>query len=105
MSGKEVRRLEVLRQVTDGVVSQTMAQTLGLSVRQIRRLQHRYDRGGAAGLASQRRGQRSNRRLPDEVKDEILARLRECYAGFGPTLTSEYLQGERLQVRKETWRG
>ncbi len=49
MSVKEVRRLEVLRQVSDGVVSQVMAaQVLGLSARQLRRLQRRYEQSGAS---------------------------------------------------------
>jgi transposase len=106
MSGKEVKRLEVIRQVLDGVVSQAMAaQALGLSSRQMRRLQRRYEGSGASGLVSHRRGKPSNRRLPEAVKDKILARLRECYADFGPTLAAEYLQGEGLQVSKETLRG
>lgn len=106
MSGKEVKRLEVLRQVSDGVISQGMAaQALGLSVRQVRRLQGRYAEAGAAGLVSRRRGKPSNRRIADEIKAAILARLRECYADFGPTLAAEYLREDGLAVSKETLRG
>ena len=106
MSGKEVKRLEVLCQVADGLVSQGMAaQALGLTVRQVRRLQRRYAEAGAAGLVSRRRGQPSNRRIADEIKAAILARLRECYADFGPTLAAEYLREDGLQVSKETLRG
>ena len=106
MSGKEVKRLEVLCQVADGLVSQGMAaQALGLTVRQVRRLQRRYAEAGAAGLVSRRRGKPSNRRIADEIKDAILARLRECYADFGPTLAAEYLREDGLQVSKETLRG
>ena len=106
MSGKEVKRLEVLRQVSDGVLSQVRAaERLNLTVRQVRRLQRRYEEIGAASLVSKRRGKPSNRRLPDEVKDAVLARLHECYADFGPTLAAEYLRGEGLQVSKETLRG
>jgi len=106
MSGKEVKRLEVLCQVSDGMVRQSVAaQALGLSVRQVRRLQRRYEKSGATGLVSHRRGKPSNRRIPDEIKDAILARLRECYTDFGPTLAAEYLQEDGLQVSKETLRG
>lgn len=106
MSGKEVKRLEVLCQVADGLVSQGMAaQALGLTVRQVRRLQRRYAEAGAAGLVSRRRGKPSNRRIADEIKAAILARLRECYADFGPTLAAEYLREDGLQVSKETLRG
>lgn len=106
MSGKEVKRLEVLCQVSDRVVSQGMAaQVLGLTVRQVRRLQRRYEAAGAAGLVSRRRGRPSNRRIADEIKAAALARLRECYADFGPTLAAEYLREDGLQVSKETLRG
>src|SRR5574343_819513 len=106
MSGKEVKRREVLCQVSDGMVRQSAAaQALGLSVRQVRRLQRRYEESGATGLVSHRRGKPSNRRIPNEIKDAILARLRECYADFGPTLAAEYLQEDGLQVSKETLRG
>jgi len=105
MSGKEIRRLEVLRQVADGVVSQrAAAQGLGFSERQVRRLQRRYVTQGAAGLVSRRRGMPSNRRLADSVKSGILARVRECYPDFGPTLAAEYLRGDGFQVSKETLR-
>jgi len=106
MSMKEVRRLEVLRQVADGVMSQrAAARALGLSERQLRRLQRRYERAGAAGLVSRRRGRPSNRRLGESVKEGILGRVRECYRDFGPTLAAEYLRGEGFQVSRETLRG
>jgi transposase len=106
MSGKEIRRLEVLRQVADGVMSQrAAAQALEISERQVRRLQRRYEMAGVAGLVSQRRGKPSNRRLAESVKQKILARVRECYPDFGPTLAAEYLHGEGFQVSKETLRG
>ncbi|MDD5004070.1 MAG: helix-turn-helix domain-containing protein [Acidithiobacillus sp.] len=79
MSGKEVKRLEVLRQVVDRVISQKMAAvTLGLSERQVRRLQRIYEAQGVGGLVSKRRGVPSNRRLPEAMKEQILARVREC---------------------------
>jgi transposase len=106
MSVKEVRRLEVLRQVADGVLSQrAAARALGLSERQVRRLQRRYEGSGAAGLVSRRRGRPSNRRLGESVRDGILGRVRECYRDFGPTLAAEYLRGEGFEVSRETLRG
>lgn len=106
MSGKEVKRLEVLRRVADGVMSQrAAAQALGLSERQFRRLQRRYDGQGAVGLVSRRRGKPSNRRLAEAVKEEVLARVRECYGDFGPTLAAEYSRGEGFELSKETLHG
>ena len=60
---------------------------------------------GAAGLVSKRRGQPSNRRLDEAVKQTIVERVRDRYADFGPTLAAEYLRGEGLRVSKETLRG
>ena len=79
MSGKEIGRLEVVRQILDGVLSQKAGGAkLGLSSRQVRRLRRRYENCGVSGRVSQRRGKPSNRRLPGEVKDAGLSRVREC---------------------------
>lgn len=106
MSGKEIKRLEVLRGLADGVLSQREAgRVLGVSERQVRRLARRYGALGAAGLVSKHRGQPSNRRLDEAVKQTIVERVRDRYADFGPTLAAEYLRGEGLRVSKETLRG
>ena len=105
MSLKEVKRLEVLRRIADGVLSQRLAsEELGLSTRQVRRLQRRYDALGASSLVSCRRGKPSNHRLPETLKREVLVRLHERYGDFGPTLAAECLRGEGVQVSKETVR-
>ena len=106
MSDKELKRLEVLRQVLDGVVSQkAVAERLGLTDRQVRRLLRRYEAQGAAGLVDRRRGKPSGRRLAPSFKERVMARLSQCYADFGPTLAAEHLAAEGLSVSKETLRG
>jgi hypothetical protein len=106
MSGKEAGRLEVVRQILDGVLSQKAGgDKLGISSRQVRRLPRRHERRRVSGRVIQRRGQPSNRRLPEEVKDTVLSRVRECYRDFGPTLASGFLGDEGLRVSKETLRG
>ena len=103
MSGKEVKRLELLRQVADGVVSLGRAgQALGLSDRQLRWGRRRYEREGAVGLVSRHRGQPSNRRFAELIKDAMVDRVRERYADFSPTLVAEYLRSESFSVSKET---
>lgn len=105
MSGKEVKRWEVLRRVLDGVLTQRQAaQALKLTDRQVRRLLKRYAQEGVPGLISRRRGVPSNRRIAAAVKEAILGRVRERYADFGPTLAAEYLRGEGSTVSKETLR-
>ncbi|MGH8588990.1 MAG: helix-turn-helix domain-containing protein, partial [Gammaproteobacteria bacterium] len=84
MSGKEIKRLEVLRRLEDGVLRQREAgRVLGVSERQVRSLARRYAALGAAGLVSKRRGQPSNRRLDEAVKQTIVERVRDRYADFG----------------------
>ena len=92
MSDKEIRRLEVLSQLRDGVMSQRLAaEQLTLSARQVRRLQRANEAEGAAGIVSKRRGKPSNRRVEAAVKAEVLQHVQARYADFGPTLAVEYL--------------
>jgi transposase-like protein len=74
-----------------------------LSRSQVHRLLQAYDRDGANGLASRKRGQPSNRRHTDDFRNQILDLVRENYANFGPTLAVEKLV-ERHRVSKETLR-
>lgn len=105
MSGREFKRLEVLQRVIDGAMSQKQAaEALGLSDRQVRRLQRGLERAGVAALVSRHRGRPSNRRIDASVKEAILARIQARYADFGPTLAAEYLRGEGYAVSKETLR-
>ena len=93
MSGKEAQRLALVRQVLDKQLTQAAAASaLGLSVRQVKRLCRQVRQQGASGLVSQRRGQASNRRIPQAQRDHFLGLVRARYADFGPELAREYLQ-------------
>jgi transposase len=102
MSSKELQRAETLALVVAKRMSQqAAAELLGLTTRQLRRLQRRYEVQGGAGLVSGRRGRPSNRRLPVERRAEALRIVRDHYADFGPTLAHEKLtevHGLRLSV-------
>ena len=92
MSRKEIDRASVFARIAEGRLTQVhAAEMLGLSIRQVRRLCRRYEAGGASSLASKRRGRPSNRRLPDNVREAVLALVRARYADFGPTLAQEKL--------------
>lgn len=81
------------------------AEVLGLSCRHIKRLVRAWRAEGAAGLRSKRRGRPGNRRCPDTLRKQVLALAADRYAGFGPTLLSEYLAREHaLEVSMETLR-
>jgi|SRR5438874_9085591 len=103
----ELDRLQVMTRIAERrLTRRAAAALLGLSERQVRRLYRRFTRTGAAGLASQRRGRPSNRRLGSATRDRALTLLRERYADFGPTFAHQKLFEEHaLALSVETLRG
>jgi transposase len=106
MSQKERDRLKVMASLNEGRLKQKLAaRQLGLSTRQIKRLLRRYRAEGDAGLVHRSRGRRSNRKLPDELRQKVLACLRRDYADFRPTFATEKLaERDGLAVSHETVR-
>lgn len=106
MSGKEFLRLEVMRDVETKRMSQKdAAEILGLTTRQMRRLQAKYRKEGAAGLVSKRRGRSSNNRLEEGIREEVIGLITQTYTGFGPTLAHEKLtEGHGLDMSVESLR-
>jgi transposase len=107
MSVRELSRVEVVSRVEEKRLSQREgALELGITSRQMRRLQQRYRECGAKGLVSRRRGRPSNNRLSEAFKAEVLSVVRERYADFGPTLAQEkLLEVHGLRISKESLRG
>ena len=92
LSTDEIRRLAVLERLAAGDLTQAdAASLLRLSVRQVKRLVAVWRRGGAAALASKRRGRPSNRRTDPERVAQAASLYRLHYADFGPTLAAEKL--------------
>jgi transposase len=106
MSQKERDRLRVMASLNEGQLKQKLAaRQLGLSTRQVKRLLRRYRAEGDAGLVHRSRGRRSNRKLPDELRQKVLACLRRDYADFRPTFATEKLaERDGLAVSHETVR-
>ena len=106
MSQEELQRVEIIALRRSGKMSQTeAARQLGVTERQVRRLEARVTTHGAAGLRSARRGKPSNRRIAPAVVTQVAALIRAHYRDFGPTLASEYLQEHhRIALSKETVR-
>jgi hypothetical protein len=67
------------------------AELLGLGVRQMSRLCNAYERDGAAGLVSRKRGRSGNRKLASTVESQVVELARAHYEDFGPTLVREKL--------------
>jgi len=105
MSQRERDRLKVLHGVQQGQFTQAKAaQLLGLSVRQVRRLQTRLEQAGDAGLVHGLRGRPSNRQLDPTLRRRVLREYRKHFVGFGPTLACEKLVELGLHVSPDTLR-
>jgi transposase len=105
MSGRERDRLKVLYGVVQGERQQKeAARLLRLTTRQVRRLVRRIEDQGDQGLIHRLRGRPSNRRLPVELRQQVLAEYQRLYQGFGPTLASEKLAEQGLEITADTLR-
>lgn len=106
MSRRELDRKRLLDKIVDRLIPQKeAARQMGLSTRQVRRLQRRYEVQGASGLVSWRRGKPSNRKLPEALKCRVLDLVRDRYPDFGPTLANEKLdEVHRIAISAETLR-
>jgi len=70
MSERELNRIEVLSQVTQGrMTAVTAANVLGLSRRQIHRLLKTFQSDGAGALRHKARGRKSNNRIDPGVRE------------------------------------
>ncbi|MCB1602622.1 MAG: helix-turn-helix domain containing protein, partial [Xanthomonadales bacterium] len=107
MSQKEAQRLAVVQRVGAGELSQMQAAaTLGLSVRQVKRLCRQVRQQGPSGLISRKRGKPSNRRIGAEQREHFIALVSRHYADFGPELAREYLARDHgFGYSTETLRG
>src|ERR1700723_3376481 len=105
LSQRERDRLKILHEVKHKHLTQVAAAVrLRVTDRQVRRMLLRLSERGDRALVHGLRGRPSNRKLPAGLEQKILARLRQRYADFGPTLAAEHLAQEGLAVSRETLR-
>lgn len=107
MSEEELNRKTYLDKAIDRRITQkAAAEILGISERQVRRLIRRYRQDGNEGLVSLQRGKPSNRRLKEEVVEQIRQFVHQpIMVGFKPTFMQEKLvEVTGIQVSKETLR-
>ncbi len=107
MGLKERDRISVLRQAYEGLVTVSGgAVRIGVTPRHFRRLRRRFEAEGDAAAIHALRGRRSNRALPQEVRERALAvALDPLYRDFGPTLLAEHLEIRcQLRVSADTLR-
>lgn len=92
MSKKEMTRLGLMQRLEAKQMTQKeVSSQLGISVRQVKRIWQAYQREGATGLISKRRGKPSNNQLKEEVLQQALDLILVHYKDFGPTLAHEKL--------------
>src|SRR5215468_2639460 len=93
MSRKEVPRAGLVKAALAGkITNQEGARALRLSVRQFKRLKARFRAEGARGLLHRSRGRVSRRRLPPEVRQQVVRLLTTLYEGFNDVHLTEKLQ-------------
>ena len=103
---EEMKRLQMVRKVLERQLSQAaIAEMLGISDRQVRRVVKRVRKDGDAGVVHGLRGKTSNRRHSEEFKGRVIGIYRKKYAGFGPLLASEKLEEhDKIVLSDETLR-
>ena len=105
MSRQERDRLKVLHGVVEGErLQKEAARLLRVTPRQVRRLARRLQEEGDQGIIHRLRGQPSNRRLPAELRQRVLAEYQQSYHGFGPTFACEKLAEQGLKISHDTLR-
>jgi len=106
MSQKELKRVDVIRDICEKRLTQIDAsRLLNLTRRHIQRLVNQYRDKGASGLVSLRRGQPSNRQFPPDFKRKTLDIIKDKYADFGPTFANEKLfEKHNIKLSSETLR-
>lgn len=106
MTQKELYRSNIIQQVNDGLITQVKAaEILALTNRQIRNLLKIFQNEGPEGLASKKRGKRSNNVLSSELKKEVISLISSKYEDFGPTFAQEKLEeNHNIKISVETIR-
>ena len=106
MSVKEMERIPILDRIVAKELKQKQAAiSLGISVRQLRRIVKAYKRDGVKTLSHKLRGIKGNRTLKPETINQVVTLASTTYQGFGPTLLQEKLLEEHgMKLGVETIR-
>ena len=106
MTTIERLRLTVIEELVDGRINgTTAANKLNLSVRQIKRLKRTFKEKGHDGLIHGSRGKTGNRKIDNNLENNIVKIINDKYPDFGPLLAHEKLQEfHQIKLGRETIR-
>jgi hypothetical protein len=106
MTRKEARRYEIIKNLLAERIDGTeAAKSLGLSVRQTKRLKKAVDKKGIKGIIHGNRGRESNHRIDKKIIKETKKYLNKIYHDFNPLLAQEHLRDDNnINLGKETVR-
>jgi hypothetical protein len=107
MTQRDRDRLVALKKAKKGLITQAQAALeIGQSERHIRRLLKKLKSKGDKAVVHASRGRQSNRKTDEKIRQAALKILGgDLYAGFGPTLASEYLAEKHgIHAGRETVR-
>jgi hypothetical protein len=106
MTDKEVVRFDIINNLINHKIRIGQAvKTLGLSVRQVKRLRKRVREFGTEGVVHKGRGKESNRKTDEATRKKVETLLTDTYSDFGPTFAVEKLREHHdVVLSKETIR-
>jgi hypothetical protein len=105
MSQRERDRLKVMASVLSRKRTQVeAARLMGLTDRQVRRIQRKLEAGGDAAIIHQLRGRPSNHRICLKFRQKVLSVYRQQFPDFGPTFAAEKLADLGMAVAVRTLR-
>lgn len=106
MSQKELSQIPIFSELKRGTITQQdAAQTLRLSVRQVRRKLRVYRTAGPKSLVHRLRGRPGNHRFSPETNDCAVRLVQQHYPDFGPTFAAEKLaENHAVHIHHETLR-
>jgi transposase len=106
MTDRELRKYHIVKKVLEeGLKQKDAARLLGISARQVRRIEKRIRAEGPRGIIHKNRGQESPFLIKRRLREQILGLCRSKYEGFNPTLASEKLfEINKIRISRETIR-
>jgi transposase len=93
----------ILKAMAKSITWWQAAEILGISVRSMRRWRARYERSGYDGLVDRRQGRASQKRVPVEQVERVLALYRQTYYDFNVRHFHEKLREEHGIQLSYTW--